>query len=103
VGGVVREKNGVMVDVAELVDPKAERVLLMDEQGRGLRATWHLDRGCVNLSIWRDDRCSEAFQLSIEDSSRLAGFLVAGLGESAARRSLPADDLGELNARIAAD
>jgi hypothetical protein len=57
------------------------RLLAIDEQGVGLRATWHLDRGFVNLSLWRHDRCVETFHLSIEDAGRLTGFLIDGFTE----------------------
>jgi hypothetical protein len=58
------------------------RMLALDDQGIGLRATWHLERGFVNLSLWRQDRCVEAFHLSVGDSARLVGFLVDGLSEA---------------------
>lgn len=67
-----------MGHITEVQDPAAERVLLMDDEGRGLRATWHRDRGLVNLSIWRNDRCSETFHLSLGDAARLVGFLTGG-------------------------
>ena len=59
------------------------RALFVDERGVGLRATWHPERGIVNLSVWRDDRCVETFWLSIGDAGRLATFLVAGLADAA--------------------
>jgi len=59
------------------------RALFVDERGLGLRATWHPERGIVNLSVWRDDRCVETFRLSLADAGRLATFLVAGLAEAA--------------------
>jgi hypothetical protein len=59
------------------------RALFADECGLGLRATWHPERGIVNLSVWRDDRCVETFWLSLADAGRLATFLVAGLAEAA--------------------
>lgn len=73
-----------MVALAEVVDLPAGRVLFVDEQGRGLRATWHLDRGFVNLSVWRGDRCSETFRLNLGDAARLVAFLVDGLSEATA-------------------
>ena len=59
------------------------RALFVDERGMGLRATWHPERGIVNLSVWREDRCVETFWLSIADAGRLATFLVAGLADAA--------------------
>ena len=60
------------------------RQLFEDERGVGLRATWHLDRGIVNLSIWRDDRCAETFRLPVAEVGRLIGFLADGLARATA-------------------
>lgn len=59
------------------------RLLLLDERGVGMRASWHLDRGFANLSIWRGDRCEETFRLSLADAAGLIGFLADGLAEAA--------------------
>ena len=59
------------------------RALFVDERGVGLRATWHPERGIVNVSVWRDDRCVETFWLSIADAGRLATLLVSGLADAA--------------------
>ena len=69
---------------AQVVDLPVGRVMFLDEQGRGLRATWHLDRGFVNLSVWHDDHCSETFRLTVGDTARLVGFLVDGLSDATA-------------------
>ena len=58
------------------------RELFVDERGVGLRATWHLEQGFVNVSIWRHDTCSETFHLSVSDAARLVGFLAEGLGDA---------------------
>ena len=71
------------------------RALFMDERGLGLRATWHPERGIVNLSVWREDRCVETFWLSIADAGRLATFLVEGLADAATAGSEPAEDVTE--------
>jgi hypothetical protein len=34
----------------------------------------------VNVSVWRDDVCTETFHLSVSDAARLVGFLAEGLG-----------------------
>lgn len=73
-----------MGQLAEVHDLPVGRVLFADEQGVGLRATWHLERGMVNLSVWRENRCVETFRLAVGDAARLAGFLVEGLGEATA-------------------
>ena len=78
------------------------RALFVDERGVGLRATWHPERGIVNVSIWRDDRCTETFWLSLADAGRLASFLVTGLAHAATAAN--ADDDGDpTDQRPAAD
>lgn len=67
--------------VAEVRQLPTGRLLAVDDRGVGLRATWHLERGIVNLSLWRDDTCVETFHLSIEDAGRLTGFLVDGFAQ----------------------
>lgn len=58
------------------------RHLAVDERGVGLRATWHLDRGFLNLSLWREDRCVETFHLTPAEAGRLVGFLATGLADA---------------------
>jgi hypothetical protein len=72
-----------MPAVGEVRQLPVGRALFVDERGMGLRATWHPERGIVNLSLWRDDRCVETFWLSIPDAGRLASFLVTGLADVA--------------------
>ena len=59
--------------------PAARRHLAIDERGVGLRATWRLEHGFVNLSLWRRDVCVETFHLTPSEASRLVGFLVEGM------------------------
>jgi hypothetical protein len=59
------------------------RLLAVDERGVGLRATWHLDRGFLNVSLWRDDVCVETFHLTPNEAARLAAFIADGLFEAA--------------------
>ena len=54
-------------------------LLAIDERDVGLRVTWRLEHGFVNLSIWREDRCVETFHLSPTDAARLVSFVVEGL------------------------
>ena len=70
------------MDTAPVLELPVGRAMFVDEQGLALRATWHLDRGFVNLSVWRDSRCSETFRLTVEDTGRFVGFLVDGLSEA---------------------
>jgi hypothetical protein len=70
--------------------PVPDRHLAVDERGIGLRATWYLDRGFVNLSLWRDDRCVETFHLTPAEAGRLVNFLVSGLVDATAAPAGPA-------------
>jgi hypothetical protein len=63
------------------------RHLAIDERGIGLRATWRLDRGFVNLSLWREDRCVETFHLTPDDAAELVAFLVHGLADASSTTS----------------
>lgn len=56
--------------------PGRIRHLAVDDRGVGLRATWRVERGFVNLSLWRQDLCVETFHLTPAEASRLIGFLV---------------------------
>jgi hypothetical protein len=62
--------------------PTRIRHFAIDERGIGLRATWRLERGFVNLSLWRADVCVETFHLTPAEASRLIGFLVEGLARA---------------------
>jgi hypothetical protein len=73
------------MSIAEVYELPTGRVLFSDDEGSGLRATWHLDHGLVNLSVWRNDRCTETFRLSLSDSAQLVAFLVEGLSDATAR------------------
>ena len=58
------------------------RHLAVDERGVGLRATWRLDHGFINLSLWRDGRCVETFHLTPAAAAELIGFLANGLADA---------------------
>ena len=68
---------------AEIRQLPVGRLLAIDERGVGLRATWHLDRGFLNVSLWRDDVCVETFHLAPNEAARLATFLADGLFDAA--------------------
>jgi hypothetical protein len=68
--------------VADIRALPVGRAFFADERGVVMRTTWHLDRGFLNLSIWRDNLCVSTFQLAVADTARLVGFLVDGLGEA---------------------
>lgn len=73
------------MSVAEVYELPVGRVLFSDEQGRVLRATWHLDHRLVNLSVWNDDRCTETFRLSLSDAAQFVAFLVDGMSGATER------------------
>lgn len=50
---------------------------------RALRVSWHLEMGCVVLSMWRDGGCVSTARLSPEDTARLIGVLADGLAAAA--------------------
>jgi hypothetical protein len=54
----------------------------VDDQGVALRATWRLDRGFVNLSMWEHDRCTATFHLTPSDAAQLMSFLARGLADA---------------------
>lgn len=56
-----------------------ERHFVVDDERRGLRATWRPNRGFVNVSIWRDQSCVETFHLTPSDAGQLIGFLAGAL------------------------
>jgi len=72
------------MDGAEIRDLPVGRLLAVDERGVGLRLTWHLDRGFLNLSLWRDDRCVETFHVSPAAAADVIAFLVRGLADATA-------------------
>ena len=69
--------------MAEVHQLPVGRLLSVDERGIGLRATWHLDHGFLNLSLWRDDVCVETFHLTPNEAARLASFIADGLFDAA--------------------
>jgi hypothetical protein len=72
------------------------QLVLVDERGAGLRATWHAEHELVVLSIWRGEACVATFRLPIADVSALAAFLATVSAEWAAevvagRRAAPVE------------
>ncbi|MGY6500340.1 MAG: hypothetical protein ACXIVQ_05495 [Acidimicrobiales bacterium] len=65
------------------------RHLALDDQGVGLRATWRPARGFINVSLWRDDRCTETFHLTPGDAAELMGFLARSLASGVAAPTGP--------------
>lgn len=72
------------MDASEVRHLPTGTLLAVDERGAGLRATWRLERGFVNLSLWRGGRCQETFHLSPAAAADLVHFLVDGLAGAAA-------------------
>ena len=62
--------------------PVGPRHFALDERGVGLRATWHPERGFVNVSLWSGDRCAQTFHLTPTEAGRLIGFLAGVLAEA---------------------
>jgi hypothetical protein len=82
-----------MAAVAPFELPTRIRHLAIDERGIGLRATWRLEQGFVNLSLWRHDVCVETFRLTPAEASRLIAFLVEGLARAVPDPEPPAPTL----------
>ena len=66
--------------------PVQPRHLALDERGVGLRATWHAERGFVNVSLWSGNRCVQTFHLTPVEAGRLVGFLAAVLADAVPAR-----------------
>lgn len=62
--------------------PVQPRHFALDERGVGLRATWHPDRGFVNVSLWSGNRCVQTFHLTPVEAGRLVGFLAGVLTDA---------------------
>jgi hypothetical protein len=82
-GPAGRTGRGTVGSVGEVHSLPAGRELFADDRGRGLRATWHPEDQVVVLSFWREARCEATFTLAPADAARLAGLLVAALGDAA--------------------
>jgi hypothetical protein len=52
---------------------------------RAMRVSWHLDRGCVVLSTWRDGVCVATTRLSPDEAAHLIQVLSEGLAAAAAQ------------------
>jgi len=81
--------------------PSGGRHFAVDEKGVGLRATWHPERGFLNLSLWSNCRCAETFHLTPTEASRLVAFLVHGLADAVAPSLPPAASLAAVPVRPA--
>ena len=67
-----------------MVLPLARREMFLDPRGSALRASWHDDHGVAVLSVWHGDQCVGTVRLDVPDATRLAQFLVAHIGQTAA-------------------
>jgi hypothetical protein len=70
------------VTVAERSELPQRRELFVDENGTGMRVTWHAERRLFVLSVWQDDTCVGAIRLDAYDSARLVGMLTRALASS---------------------
>jgi hypothetical protein len=61
------------------------RVLIEDARRNGhhLRATWHAEARQFVFITWRDDVCTGATRVAVEDVAHLTALLVDGLVDSA--------------------
>ena len=50
---------------------------------RAMRVSWHLDRGCVVLSTWRDGHCVATTRLTPAEAAHLIQVLSEGLAAAA--------------------
>ena len=50
---------------------------------RALRASWHAEKACVVLSVWRDDACVGTVRLTPSDAAALVATLADGLAAGA--------------------
>lgn len=60
--------------------PRGEWFADARDGDRALRASWHLERGCVVLSTWRDETCTGTARLAPSEAARLVALLADGLG-----------------------
>ncbi|HVL06177.1 MAG TPA: hypothetical protein VM388_09315 [Acidimicrobiales bacterium] len=92
-----------MAAVAPFELTTRSRHLAIDERGIGLRATWRLEQGFVNLSLWRHDVCVETFRLTPAEASGLVAFLVEGLARAVPPAAVvaPAPPAGGYRLRLA--
>jgi hypothetical protein len=69
----------------------SRRVLIEDARRNGhhLRATWHPETCQFVVSTWRDDVCTGAARVAVQDAAALAGLLVEGLAAAAAPAPTP--------------
>lgn len=60
--------------------PEAGSIFL-DARGddRALRVSWHLDKGVVVLSLWRENVCSGSFRMAVDDVPEMIASLRPGL------------------------
>jgi hypothetical protein len=68
---------------------RRRRVLVEDARraGQHLRGTWHPDERRFVISTWNHDVCTGATRLDVEAAAALAGLLVDGMADAAARRA----------------
>jgi hypothetical protein len=59
-----------------------DRQFGVDERGVALQATWRLDRGFINLSLWRNNVCVETFHLAPAAAADFIAFLARGLASA---------------------
>jgi hypothetical protein len=77
-----RGREAAAVESGAAAQLPVGRHLAVDERGVGMRVTWRLDHGFVNLSLWRAEQCVETFHLTPAAAAELVGFLARGLADA---------------------
>ena len=73
-------------------------------EGRAVRVSTHVEKGLVNLSLWRGETCVGTARLAPDDVAGLMAGLTDGLATLAARPRVVSPDAGrvaDLEARLA--
>lgn len=73
-------------------------------EGRAVRVSTHVERGVVNLSLWRGETCVGTARLAPDDAAGLVAGLTEGLATLAARPRVvgpEATRVAELEDRLA--
>ena len=65
------------------LQPQGEWFADARAEERALRVSWHLERGCVVLSTWRDGSCVATTRLTPDEAARLISVLADGLAAAA--------------------
>ncbi|MCZ2857514.1 hypothetical protein [Blastococcus sp. VKM Ac-2987] len=65
-------------------------------EGRAVRVSAHVERGLVNLSLWRGETCVGTARLAPDDAAGLVAGLTEGLATLAARPRVVGPDASQV-------